>query len=319
MDTTNSAVYATALSGTAALAVNTKTGAATQSTATPSGDVGTVWAQDGSYLYMAVNDASGNTFIYTIAKGSMSLAELAGSELYSPTSYLWIGIMPGSAEQICAHWSGYYDGNFDNLECGLVSNGAPGGVWIDVCSPTASVPVCEMSCTVPPGTAYTTCLPGPAVAVAADSQGIVWADYFESSSNFYSLPASNLGNVHPATVALPYSDSPSLFVLDSVNAYWFDSANLNLNRTTRSNPTNTEMQNLIYTPAQLAVDSTYLYWANPTGNTIMRMPLSGTVGTSPTVLASGTGVSSPTGIAVDSTAVYWINGNGSSIMKMVLP
>jgi hypothetical protein len=67
--------------------------------------------------------------------------------------------------------------------------------------------------------------------------------------------------------------------------------------------------------AFLALDSTSVYWTNPTLGEVLTVPIGGGA---PTTLASGQNV--PHGIAVDSTDVYWTSlGKGTgegSVMKV---
>jgi hypothetical protein len=80
-------------------------------------------------------------------------------------------------------------------------------------------------------------------------------------------------------------------------------------------------------PAQLAVDSTYLYWADTQNNEIMAVAINTLASNNAIVIASaaatantpasGSLVNAPTAIAVDGTALYWYNSGTKSIAKMV--
>jgi hypothetical protein len=68
------------------------------------------------------------------------------------------------------------------------------------------------------------------------------------------------------------------------------------------------------TPSAIAVDATYIYWADQ--ESILKLPLDHPLGT-PTALASGQPF--PSAIAVDATSVYWLSGRGpGNVMKVAL-
>ncbi len=65
-------------------------------------------------------------------------------------------------------------------------------------------------------------------------------------------------------------------------------------------------------PFGIVLDATYVYWTNNYGNTVMRMPLSGSV--APVTIA--TNQLSTSAMAIDATNLYW--STSSSVMKATL-
>jgi hypothetical protein len=59
------------------------------------------------------------------------------------------------------------------------------------------------------------------------------------------------------------------------------------------------------TPTGIAIDSSYVYWANRDAGTIVKCPRNGCGSSKPTVIGSAVGA--PLGVTVDATNVYWIN------------
>lgn len=308
VDTT--ALYAT-LSGSAAVAINLQSGAIVQTPA--SSFAGTVYAQDAANLYVATNLAGSgsapNGEILSITKGpTMSVTGLTSSQSNYST-YDWIGIVAGSANPLCAHWSGnpVPTAFWNNVECGSPSTGAL-TVAAEACSwsPTCSPASCTLG-----ASATAACGTEPTAAAAADSAGLFWND----GVNLYMVGANV--SAPATTAALPGSSTPGVTVLDASYAYWYDTSGYYLFRTSRSTAATTEMQYLGYAPGQLAVDASYLYWTSTAANRIMRMPVGGGPSTTPTAIAPNQ--SAPTGIAVYGGAVYWINSGTNAVMKMASP
>jgi hypothetical protein len=244
--------------------------------------------------------------ILSIAKSGLAVTPLTNS-LSSYSTYLWIGVVPGSATPLCAHWSGAAGppSGWNDLACG--STAGLLGTSLDTCGNDPSLNC--FTCAGPNGSSGT-CTPSPPVAVAADANGLVWAD----SMNFNFVSSANL-TASPSSFALPQSATPTAMVLDAKNVYWVDSNGLVLYRTTRAGGVSTIMQYLEYVPVQLAVDTNNLYWANTAGAAIMTLPTTAIQTGAPATLASGAG--EPTGIAVDATAVYWINSEANTVMKLM--
>jgi hypothetical protein len=63
------------------------------------------------------------------------------------------------------------------------------------------------------------------------------------------------------------------------------------------------------TPTGIAVDASYVYWANRDAGSIVKCLRSGCAADGPIVI--GSGVESPRGVAIDATSIYWVNsGDG---------
>jgi hypothetical protein len=58
------------------------------------------------------------------------------------------------------------------------------------------------------------------------------------------------------------------------------------------------------TPTGIAIDASYVYWANRDAKTIVRCKKSGCPSSGPTLLASTSGL--PLGITLDATSLYWV-------------
>jgi hypothetical protein len=58
-------------------------------------------------------------------------------------------------------------------------------------------------------------------------------------------------------------------------------------------------------PTGIALDDTYVYWANLNAGTVVRCPLAGCGGANPTVLASD--IIAPHGIDVNGSELYWLS------------
>jgi len=68
-------------------------------------------------------------------------------------------------------------------------------------------------------------------------------------------------------------------------------------------------------PNGIAIDNTYVYWANFSGGTVMRMPLGGQVAPTPVAMCQ----TYPSDMAIDSTYLYWTNHNTpGAAMRMAL-
>ena len=67
------------------------------------------------------------------------------------------------------------------------------------------------------------------------------------------------------------------------------------------------------TPQFVAVDSSYVYWTNYTGGTVVKVPIGGGP---PAILASG--LSYPQSIAVDSYRVYWASYSDGTVKQASL-
>jgi hypothetical protein len=146
---------------------------------------------------------------------------------------------------------------------------------------------------------------GAAGVVVADASGFVWS----VSSGAGLLSASLLPTASPTTMSAPSGANPTLVVLDSTYAYWFNSTDSSLYRSARTGSSSYTVLASPVSAVQLAVDGANVYWASTPTGTINAVPKNATGATTPTVLAKGqTGV---VGIAVDpgaTGAIYWTVG-----------
>jgi hypothetical protein len=346
VDTTLNTLYAT-LSQSAVESISTQTGVVTTSPAVSpfGGPNGMALSMDGTFLYMGVyNPNAADAFggiIAKLSKASLTSAvTLLASSQETETDFEWVGVVSGSAAPLCVqtyspNGTPY---NAQALLCGSSASGAP-TLTVDSCSSgtTTSGTYCY-ACVGGPVLTPTACAVGnpanPAnstgvgapTSAAADSNGLVWAD----AANIYSLSASNLAAKPTIVGSISGTETMGLMVVDANNVYWTYTINgfAYANRASRwASNTMTGLPFINDVPSQLAVDSTYLYWADTQNNEIMAVAINTLQSNNAIVIASavataytpasGTLVNAPTAIAVDGTALYWYNSGTKTIAKMV--
>jgi hypothetical protein len=106
---------------------------------------------------------------------------------------------------------------------------------------------------------------------------------------------------------------PSGIAVDSTWVYWANYGDGRVMKVAIAGGTPVTVASGQRTPYGVAVDSTYVYWTNFGVGMVMKAPISG--GT-PMTLASGQG--SPFQLAVDSNSVYWTNYNGGTVASVAL-
>jgi hypothetical protein len=146
--------------------------------------------------------------------------------------------------------------------------------------------------------------------IASDGTSLYWLDGADGGA-LLSVPetAANLTTANVKTLAQGYA-SPLDIAVDAANVY-FTSAGSVLRVAKAGGPVTTiaSGQGLA---RGVAVDGTYVYWANGTGGTLARQLIGG--GPHATILASG--LASPARIALDAKAIYWTNLGDGTVMRL---
>jgi hypothetical protein len=104
--------------------------------------------------------------------------------------------------------------------------------------------------------------------------------------------------------------SPAQVAADSTGIYWVDHDGANVMKATPSGTGVTMLATSRDGPTYLAIDALNVYWTATTGGEVSSIPKAG--GTS-TLISSGE--ASPAGIAVDSQHVYWANQSSGQIRR----
>jgi hypothetical protein len=154
-------------------------------------------------------------------------------------------------------------------------------------------------------------------AVAVDSSFVYWV------TNIYTPPTKYGGvyrvpiNGGTVTTLVPANESgPTFIVLNSTNLFW-DNHGSNEIRTSAldgSNPkTIASMTDMVSGPLQMAIDISWVYWADrSTTHGIRKAPV---LGTGPQTLSTGT---DPIGVAVNLESIFWANYADGTIQKAPL-
>jgi hypothetical protein len=133
--------------------------------------------------------------------------------------------------------------------------------------------------------------------LAADSAGLVWTN---AAFNLLAAPVSLATRTY---LQVPSLTSPQAAIIDASYVYWYNGSDSGLYRSGRNAPSLTKLATLTDAPAQLALDSTDVYWTDPAAGEVWRVPIVGGAGVTATPVA--TGQANVSGVAVDSTAIYW--------------
>jgi hypothetical protein len=142
---------------------------------------------------------------------------------------------------------------------------------------------------------------GGAQSMLADASDAYYAGWWGSDYGVISYSAG-------VDVRLP--SQPLAIAMDANYFYWTDSGKVG-----RANRNGTGQVMLVSSnaldPERLTVDSTNVYFTDPTNHTISSVPIGGG---SPVIIAAGQ--PHPISIAVDSVAVYWTNSTNGTLMKV---
>jgi hypothetical protein len=139
-------------------------------------------------------------------------------------------------------------------------------------------------------------------AVAVDSNYVYWVTSVASGS----VSRAPFDGGMPSIVLNGTENAPQFILANGSNLFW---DNHGSNEIRRSAPDGTNAAtiadggtgDMVMGPLQMAIDASYIYWADRVTKAIRRAPL---VGAGLTTLSTGT---DPVGVAVNSTTVFWAN------------
>ena len=156
--------------------------------------------------------------------------------------------------------------------------------------------------------------------IVADATSVYWTNEGTQGATNGVVMKVGLGGGTPVTLASGQAGAYGIAV-DSANVYWTNNGTWNghayqgggvmsapLTGVPDGGVPTTLYSGQVGPYAQIAVDSTSVYWTNSSGGSVMKAGLDGG---SLVTLASGQ--AEPYGIAVDSTSVYWTNFNNESV------
>ncbi len=106
---------------------------------------------------------------------------------------------------------------------------------------------------------------------------------------------------------------PADVAVDTTYVYYASPSTGSVKRVTKSDRSSDVVASGIDAPSALAVDASGIYFASADAGLIMSCPLSGCAG-DPRILAERQ--AQPFGIAVDDVAVYWITRRGGTVMRV---
>jgi hypothetical protein len=131
----------------------------------------------------------------------------------------------------------------------------------------------------------------------------------------YSLAPCNLGTCANANYwNKPFvslvGSGPLALAVDESFLYWADSSGGTIGRASTAGGAPATIASGQAKPLHIAVDANTLYWVNQLGAAVMEMPKAGG---SPSLLAAA---AEPSALAIDAMSVYWANGTDQSVMSI---
>lgn len=166
--------------------------------------------------------------------------------------------------------------------------------------------------------------PTGVLAMPGDTQNtITWSTVTSATSyNIYWSTTSGVTKANGTKISNVTSPYTHIGLTNGTTYYYVVTAFVNVSESTESAqlsatpvkpaPVVTTLASNLNSPANIAVDSTSIYWTeNITNGSIKKIPISG--GT-PITIASG--LSKPFGIALDATNVYWTEKGSGNVNKV---